>query len=154
MDPNVLYWSGAFTNFGLITLLAIRGVRQIRSGEVARHRRSMLTCAALVLGFLVSYGFKLRFLGRENLVVWSGLEIGILRFHETCVLVMLVSGVVALVQARKLRNTRNFTGDPASPPAPRFTVRWHQRAGWSGVAAAVLGLLTAALVLFGMYERL
>ena len=154
MDAKVLYWTGAFINFGLITVLAIRGVRQIRQGEVARHRRSMLSCAILIGAFLVSYGFKLAFLGRENLAVWSGFHVNNLRIHETCVFVMLVSGVVALTRARKMRDTRNLTRDPSKPPAPVSTVQWHHRAGWTGVASAGLGLLTAATVLFGMYSRL
>ncbi len=154
MDAKVLYWTGAFINFGLITALAIRGVRQIRRGEVARHRRSMLTCATLVGAFLVSYGFKLAFLGRENLAVWSNLHLNNLRIHETCVLIMLISGGVALTRARKMRDTRNRTRDPANPPAPASTVRWHHRAGWTGMASAGLGFVTAAIVLVGMYSRL
>jgi uncharacterized membrane protein YozB (DUF420 family) len=154
LDLKVLYWTGAFINFSLITALAIRGVGQIRRGEVARHRRSMLTCAALVGAFLASYGLKLVFLGRENLAVWSAFYMGSLRFHETCVLLMIVSGIVAVTRARKMRGTRSVTRDPASPPAPESTVRWHHRAGWTGVGSAVLGLLTAGMVLFGMYSRL
>ncbi|MEE2673646.1 MAG: DUF420 domain-containing protein [Myxococcota bacterium] len=154
MDLKVLYWTGAFINFGLISALAYRGVRQIRRGEVARHRRSMSTCAVLVGAFLVSYGFKLRFLGREDLGVWSDFHVGNLRIHETCVLAMLAAGIVAITRARKMRDTRSVTRDPASPPAPASTVRWHQRAGWTSVVSAGLGLLTAATVLFGMYSRL
>lgn len=154
MDAKVLYWTAAFANFGLITALAIRGVGQIRRGEVARHRRSMLTCAALVGAFLVSYGLKLAFLGRENLAVWSAFHINNLRFHETCVLLMLIAGVVAVTRARKMRDTRSVTRDPASPPAAASTVRWHHRAGWVGVGSAVLGLVTAGVVLLGMYSRL
>ena len=55
MDAKVLYWTGAFVNFAVITVLVLRGIGQIRRGEVARHRRSMLTGAALVGAFLVSY---------------------------------------------------------------------------------------------------
>ena len=83
MDAKIVYWTGAFINFGLITALAIRGVRQIRRGDLVRHRRSMLTCVALVGAFLVSYGVKLAVLGRENLAAWSGLDRGILRFHPS-----------------------------------------------------------------------
>ena len=154
MDAKIVYWTGAFINFGLITVLAIRGVRQIRRGDLARHRRSMLTCAALVGAFLVSYGIKLGVLGRENLAVWSGLDRGILRLHEACVLVMLVAGAVAITRVRRLWNPRNVSPDLAqsTPLAP--TLRSHRRAGWTGVGAATLGVVTAALVLFGMYARL
>ena len=154
LDAKVLYWTGAFINFGLITALAVRGVRQIRRGEVARHRRSMLTCVALVGVFLVSYGVKLGVLGRENLAAWSGLDRGILQFHEACVLVMLVSGAVAITRVRKLWDPRNAIWDPVEPESVASTLRWHRRAGWTGVGAATLGLVTAAMVLFGMYTRL
>ena len=154
MDAKIVYWTGAFINFGLITALAIRGVRQIRRGDLVRHRRSMLTCVALVGAFLVSYGVKLAVLGRENLAIWSGLDRGILRFHEACVLVMLVAGAVAITRVRRLWSSRVVSPDliQSAPLAP--TLRWHRRAGWTGVGAATLGLLTAAMVLFGMYARL
>lgn len=153
MDARALYWTGAFVNFGVITALAIYGVAKIRRGEVTRHRRSMLACVALVVAFLVSYVLKLALLGRENLAVWSDFHVNNLRFHETCVLLMLVAGGVALTRARKMRSTRSVTRDPASPPARRSTLRWHHRAGWTGVVSAVLGLVTAGIVLLGMYAR-
>jgi len=31
--------------------------------------------------------------------------------------------------------------------------RWHRRAGWTAVTGAFLGVVTAALVLLGMYGR-
>ena len=45
MDAKVLYWTGALVNLGVISVLLARGVFLIRRGEVARHRRSMLTGA-------------------------------------------------------------------------------------------------------------
>ena len=154
MDAKVVYWTGAFINFGLITALAIRGVRQVRRGDLVRHRRSMLMCVALVGAFLVSYGVKLAVLGRENLAAWSGLDRGILRFHEACVLVMLIAGAVAITRVRRLWGTRSLSPGlvESAPLAP--TLRRHRRAGWTGVGAAALGLVTAAMVLFGMYARL
>ena len=154
MDAKVVYWTGAFINFGLITALAVRGVRQIRRGDLARHRRSMLSCVALVGVFLVSYGIKLGVLGRENLAVWSGLDRGILQFHEACVLVMLIAGAVAITRVRRLWNPRNVSPDLVEPASLAPTLRWHRRAGWTGVGAAMLGLVSAAMVLFGMYARL
>ena len=129
MDAKVLYWTGAFVNFAVITVLVLRGIGQIRRGEVARHRRSMLTGAALVGAFLVSYGFKLALLGRENLAVWSDFHVNNLRIHETCVLMMLLAGAVAATLARRMRDTRNVTRDPTDAFAPDATVRWHRRAG-------------------------
>jgi uncharacterized membrane protein YozB (DUF420 family) len=154
VDAKVLYWTAALLNLALIVGLASRGVRQIRRGEVASHRRSMLAGAWLVVAFLVSYVFKVAFLGREDLAVWSSLYVNTLRFHETCVLLMLVAGTVALTRARRMRGTRQRTRNPADAPAPESTVRWHHRAGWAGVIGAVAGLASAGVVLYGMYARI
>jgi uncharacterized membrane protein YozB (DUF420 family) len=154
VDAKVLYWTGALVNLGVIVVLLMRGIRQIRRGEVASHRRSMLTSAWLVVAFLVSYVFKLALLGREDLTVWSPVYVLTLRFHESCVLAMIVAGAFAISRARKLAGTRNVTRDPVDPPAPASTVIWHHRAGWVAVLGAVMGLLSAAVVLAGMYSRL
>jgi len=153
VDPKLLYWTGAFLNLGAIVVLALRGVAQVRRGEVEAHRRSMLAGAWLIGAFLVSYALKLHWLGREDLASWSRLHVHNLRFHESCVLLMLLAGSVALTRARAMRRTRERTRDPGDPPAPESTLRWHRRAGWTGVVASVAGLLTAGVILVGMYGR-
>jgi len=153
MDPKVLYWSGALANMALITVLALRGVRQVKGGDVAGHRRSMVLCVALVVGFLLSYVAKVMLLGREALDTWDGFYVDALRFHETCVLAMVVGGGIALHRARALRGTRNRTRDPADPAAPARTVRAHQLAGRAGIVGLLLAVLSASVVLFGMYAR-
>ena len=153
LDPKVLYWTGAFVNLLVIAGLAVRGVRLARSGDYVRHARSMRAAAVLVGLFLVSYGLKLRFLGREDLAEWGQGAVGVLRFHELCVLAMLIGGTVALVASRRLRRTAVFTrtaGDPIAPPA---LAKRHRLAGRSAVVGAILGATTAALVLAGMYVR-
>ena len=92
MDPKVLFWTGALVNMALIVTLALFGVRARRRGDIAQHRRLMLSGAGLVGFFLTSYVFKLTFLGREDMSLWSPYAVWVLRFHETCVLVMLVAG--------------------------------------------------------------
>jgi uncharacterized membrane protein YozB (DUF420 family) len=154
MDPKALYWTGALVNLGLIVMLAFRGVAQIREGEVEKHRRSMLTGALLIGVFLVSYVFKLIFLGREDLSVWSNFHVQNLRLHETCVLLMILAGGMAVTQARRMRGSRERTRNPAGPPARASTVKWHRRAGWTAVLASVAAFLTAAVILAGMYARL
>ena len=150
MDPKVLYWTAAWVNMLAISVLAARGIGQIRRAEVARHRRSMTTCALLVAAFLVSYGFKLALLGREDLSVWSDPARWTLRFHELCVLTMLVAGGVALQRAHSMKGTRNVTRLPGDAPAPAATRRVHRRAGRTAVVGAALGVLSAAAVLAGM----
>ena len=154
MDAKVLYWTGAFVNLGVIAVLAVRGVALARRGAIEAHRRSMLGAAFLVVAFVVSYGFKLAFLGREDLSVWSSGHITNLRVHETCVLLMLLGGTVALTRARAMRGRRERTRNPSDPAANASTVAWHHRAGWVGAAGAVAGLVTAAGILFGMYARM
>lgn len=153
MDPKVLYWTGALANMLLITALAMRGIGQVKRGEISAHRRSMLSCVVLVVGFLVSYVLKLVWLGRESLETWSGGYVNTLRFHETCVLVMVIAGGVALHRARAMRGTRNRTRDIADPAAPAATVRLHHRAGRASIVGLILAVLSASVVLFGMYAR-
>jgi uncharacterized membrane protein YozB (DUF420 family) len=153
MDPRLLYWTGALVNMAVIVAFALSGVRHRRRGDVLRHRRNMLVSASLIALFLLSYVLKLIFLGREHVEVWSADAVWTLRVHEACVLVMLVGGVIAGGRARRLARTRNATLAPEDPPAPLVVVRWHRGAGRAAVAAAVLALLTAALVLAAMYRR-
>jgi uncharacterized membrane protein YozB (DUF420 family) len=153
MDPKLLYWTGAFLNMGVIVGLAAWGVRARRRGAMALHRRNMLAAISLVLLFVVSYLFKLALLGREDLAVWASADLWTLRIHELCVLVMVVAGGVAAWRGRRLSTTRNTTLSPDDPPAPARLADGHRHAGWTAVAAVVLGFLTAGLVLAGMYRR-
>jgi hypothetical protein len=113
----------------------------------------MLTAAALVGVFLISYACKLALIGREDRASWGALSIWVLRIHELCVLVMLVAGAIAGTRALRLLRTRNATRDPRDPPAPAELVRWHRGAGKIAVCAALLALGFAGLVLAGMYRR-
>ena len=153
MDAKVVYWTGAWLNFSFLLAFMVVGVRAVRRGEVAVHRRSMLTAAALVALFLLSYVVKLKLLGREDISVWSLLDVTILRIHETCVLVMLIAGTVAVVLARRMRGTRNVTRDRNDPPAAPALARRHRLAGRTAGVAAALGWFTAGFVLCGMYAR-
>jgi len=132
---------------------AAAGVVALRRGDVTRHRRRMLTAAALVGIFLLSYLAKVALLGREHLASWEAESVWVLRIHELWVFTMLVAGAVAGSRALRLRHTRNATRDPKDPPAPASLVRWHRRAGWTAVCAAALALGFALLVLAGMYRR-
>lgn len=154
MDARFLFWSGALLNMALMFGLLFNGVRQVRQGNVQAHRRSMIGAASLVLAFLVAYLLKATLIGKEDFSRWSVPDVWILRFHEMCVLLMLLAGIVALTRARRLRGTQNATADRDDPMAPEPLVRSHTRAGWTAVSAAALGLVTAAIVLIGMYGRL
>lgn len=153
MDPKLLFWTGALINMGVIVALAFAGVRARRRGEIALHRRLMLSGAALVGLFLSSYIFKVTFLGREDMSVWSTYAVWVLRFHETCILVMLIAGFLAVRRGMALARTRNVTRQAKDPVAAPEQTRGHRGAGKAAIAAAVLGLLSAAVVLFDMYDR-
>jgi uncharacterized membrane protein YozB (DUF420 family) len=132
---------------------AAAGIAALRRGDVLRHHRRMLTAAALVGVFLLSYLVKIAVIGREDRASWGMLSIWVLRIHELCVLTMLVAGAVAGTRAVRLLRTRNATRDPRDPPAPVELVRWHRGAGKTAVCAAVLALGLAGLILAGMYRR-
>src|SRR5262245_57157425 len=153
MDPRLAYWTFALLDLTAVVGFAASGVAALRRGDVPRHKRRMLTAAALVGLFLVSYLCKLALIGREDRASWGTLSIWVLRIHELCVLVMLVAGAIAGTRALRLRRTRNATRDPRDPPAPAELVRWHRGAGKTAVCAAALALGLAALVLVGMYRR-
>jgi hypothetical protein len=153
MDPKVLYWTGALLNMGVIVGLAAWGVRARRQGDILRHRRLMLGGIGLVLAFIGSYVVKLTFLGRENLDSWSPADLWTLRIHELCILTMVIAGGIAAWRGRRLAHTRNATHVPDDPPAPPKLTSGHRAAGWTAVAAVVLGFLTAGRVLAGMYQR-
>jgi uncharacterized membrane protein YozB (DUF420 family) len=153
VDARLIYWTGALLNMAAVAGLSVSGVRARRRGDVAGHRRRMLVATALVCAFLASYALKLMLLGSEDPATWAARDVWVLRLHELCVLFMLVGGSVALWRGGRLRRTRSFDDDPAAPEAPAGLARGHRAAGWTAVVAAGLGLLTAALVLAGMYRR-
>jgi uncharacterized membrane protein YozB (DUF420 family) len=154
LDANVVFWTGALANMLVIVVLMAVGVSSVRAGNVTRHKRAMVTAMGLVAGFLIAYPLKVRLLGREDLSVWSDAAVRTLYFHEACVTLMLLTGVFALGRAWRIRKTRLVTRNASDPPTPANTLKWHRRSGWAGVVAAVLGFVSAAFVLTGMYARL
>jgi uncharacterized membrane protein YozB (DUF420 family) len=153
MDAKVVYWTGAWLDFTLLFGMALLAMRRIKQGDALGHRRYMIFSALLVVAFLLSYVVKLMVLGREDMSVWSARDVNVLRFHETCVLVMVVAGSVALWLGRRLRGTRNVTKDRDHELAPERLVKIHKRAGGAAVVGAALGWLSAGFVLLGMYQR-
>ena len=153
MDPKIAFWTAAQINLLVIVVLVSVGIRSVRRGQVSRHRRCMKISAGLVAGFLVAYAIKVALLGKESLANWSETAVMNLRIHELCVLTMVTAGAVALLRARRMRDTRNVSGLPSDPPAPDSTLSSHRRAGWTAAVGAGLGFATAAFVLAGMYRR-
>lgn len=153
MDPKLAYWTAAFANMTLLMALAAVGARHARRGEIARHRRAMRTAALLVGLFLVSYPFKLAWLGREDMASWSTVSVGMLRLHETCVLVMLGAGGLALRRGLRLGRTRALIDAPDAPVPGPEALAGHRRMGRIALASVLLAWATAGVVLAGMYGR-
>lgn len=153
MDPKLWFWTLALANMAAVVALATRGVRAIRAGEVARHRRSMMAAGWLVVAFLGSFLVKSFALGPENLALWSAAARINLRVHESFVALMLVAGVSALVLGRRIARTRRVTGRDADPAPSPAQLRRHRRFGWSAVVASALGFATACGILAGMFAR-
>ncbi len=153
MDPKLIFWTAALVNLGVLCGFALFGMRFARRGEIARHQRAMKIASSLVVLFLVSYVVKLLILGRENMAIWSTVDVWVLRIHEVFVFQMILAGSVAWVQSRKLLRTKLVTHDPADPAPNSRVVRIHRLAGRTAVVGAVLSFVMAAAVLIGMYLR-
>jgi uncharacterized membrane protein YozB (DUF420 family) len=153
MDPKLVYWTAALVDLGAVVGFALRGWRLARRRDFQAHRRSMLIACGLVAAFLVSYLLKVALLGREQLALWDARHVRALHVHESFVMLMLVCGVGALIQARRLGLPRG-PGSPALEPARLARgLRLHRGLGRAGIAAAAGAFLTASYVLWGMYER-
>ncbi len=153
MDPKLWFWTFALLNMAAVVALATRGVRAIRAGEIAKHRRSMMAAGWLVVAFLGSYVVKRVVLGPEDLSLWSEAARLNLRVHESFVAWLLVGGGTALVLGRRIARTRRVTGRAEDPAPGGAQLRRHRRFGWSAVIASVLGFATACGILAGMFER-
>ena len=153
MDPKLLFWTFALADLGVLCGIALFGVRYARRGEIARHKRAMKIASLLVVAFIGSYVLKVQFLGREDMSVWSTLDVWVLRIHELFVLQMVIGGIVAWLQARKLLGTQLVTHDPKDPAPDAQTVRIHRLAGRTAVAGSVFAFLFAIGTLAGMYGR-
>ncbi|HTO07891.1 MAG TPA: DUF420 domain-containing protein [Myxococcota bacterium] len=152
LDPKVAYWTGAFVNMVAALAIAAFGASRIRRAEIPSHARSMKIAVTLVVLFVVSYAVKLRVLGREALELWEPRFVHVLRFHETCIAVMVLAGGTALY----LATTRRLADTPAPERmAERARIaRIHRACGWTALVACGLGALSAGYVLYGMYARL
>lgn len=153
MDPKLIFWTCALADLGAVCGTALFGVRYVKRGEIARHKRAMKTASLLIVVFLVSYVLKLVFLGREDMSTWTSFDVWVLRIHELFVFQMLTGGSIAWIQARKLLKTRLVTHDSNDPAPDSRTVRIHRLAGRTAVVGSVFAFLLAIGVLIRMYGR-
>ena len=153
MDAKLLFWTAALVNLGVLCGFAFAGIRYVRRGEVARHRRAMKIATALLFAFLAAYVLKVVFLGREDQSLWTSLDVWVLRVHELFVMWMIGGGAVAWWQSRKLGASRVVTHDPEDPLPDASVVRAHRLAGRSAVIGSLLAFVLAVGVLIGMFAR-
>ncbi len=153
MDPKLWFWTLALANMAAVVALAARGVLAIRAGQVAKHRRSMLTAGGLVLAFLGSYLVKRAALGPEELALWGEAARINLWVHESFIAMMLLAGSTAFVLGRRIARTRRVTGRAADPLPSAAQLRRHRRFGWSAVLAGAFAFATACGILAGMFAR-
>ncbi|MFN7962283.1 MAG: DUF420 domain-containing protein [Thermoanaerobaculia bacterium] len=144
MNTTLSFWTASLLLLAVAIAMGFAGWRHIRYGRVEEHRRRMRAAMWLVVAFLVAYLAKVAFLGRENLALWDSRSLWILRLHETVISVMLLAGGVARWLGQKAAD-RDCLGSPAN--------RWHRWFGRLALVAGLCGLVTAALVLAGMYAR-
>jgi uncharacterized membrane protein YozB (DUF420 family) len=153
LDPKLTFWTLALLNMAAVVLLAGRGVRAIRAGEIPKHRRSMTAAGWLVVAFLAAYVVKRIVLGPEELALWTdGARLN-LYVHESFVAWLLLGGGTTLVLGRRIAKTRRVTGRAEDPAASAAQLRRHRRFGWSAVVASALGFATACGILAGMFGR-
>jgi len=151
LDPKVVYWTGALANMLAAVACACLGVRRVRRADVAGHARLMKMAGVLVGLFLISYVVKVGALGREQLELWEPRFVHVLRFHETCIAVMVLAGATAFGFALRLRLA---TPEGRAAAARSGALAYHRRAGWTALVSSALGAAGAAYVLYGMYARL
>ncbi len=152
LETHLIYWTLALIDLALAVGLALAGWRLARRGEIARHRRLMNLALAAVGVFLASYLGKVLVLGREDLATWTPAAILTLRIHESIVAVMLVAGGGARWLAARHRE-RFLASAGRGPVSPLPALARHRWLGRVAVVSAVLGLLSAGLVLVQMYQR-
>jgi uncharacterized membrane protein YozB (DUF420 family) len=146
-----LFWTWAFANTALVVAYCFAGLARIRASRGLAHRQMMQFAGALVIVFLLSYLVKVGVLGREDRSLWSRFDLITLYIHELCVAVMLLAGGVAVVRARRFGDVRDEA--PVAPEASPGDLRLHRIAGRVAIISSVLALLTAGIVLVGMYLR-
>ncbi len=149
MSPNLAFWVFAYGLTLTAIAIALKGIWYARHGELIKHRKAMVFACNLILFFVVSYVFKMFFLGREDKSEWSQAYLVTLYIHESLIGGMLICGTWARVLAQKMG--ADFSADP-DEGLLKLRGR-HARMGKLTVGFATAGLVTAAVVLYGMFAR-
>jgi len=152
MNANLAFWVYAYALTTAAIVIGLRGAWLARKKELVRHRKHMNLACNLILFFVVSYLFKVLFLGREDKSDWSAFHFTVLIIHEGFIFLMLIAGGSARWLAFKFRDT--VPQPTAELPEPLQRMR--RRHAWLGkatLALALLAVITASVVLQGMFAR-
>jgi uncharacterized membrane protein YozB (DUF420 family) len=151
MDPKLLFWTGALVNMWLIVAIACSGIAKVRSGDEGCHQRRMLSAGSLVVLFVLAYGLKLLFLGREDLDQWQEWAVILLRIHEVFVFGMIVGGTRAASLMCKVRKLEAQTPEDGAIQVLRVT---HGKTGKFTFVSCLGAAITASGVLLSMFLRM
>ena len=146
MTANLMYWLFAYVLTLVAFLIGLNGVSHIRRGDWQAHRKRMVASCNLILFFVASYVVKVLVLGREDKSDWSTFYLVVLYIHESFIACMLIFGVLARIRAAKLQ-LKTPDGSDA------IVRKKHGNAGKMCLLFCALGILTATVVVFGMFER-
>ncbi len=138
MTPGLWFWSFALFNLAAVVGCALVAFRHVRARRLEQHRAWMRGASWLIVLFLAAYVGKVLVLGKEALASWSPAEVTVLRVHETIVLGMLVAGAWA-----RFLGWRHGVAVPTK----------HRVLGRVALVASLGALLTASLILAGMFRR-
>ena len=150
MNVNLAFWVFAYALTLLSIIIAFSGVGAAKKGDFETHRKRMTLACNLILFFVLSYVVKMFALGREDKSQWTTIYLVVLYIHETLIGGMLVSGTISRVLAYKFRDS--LSGDTVSPLDIKRR-KTHARAGKMCIMFAISALITAAVVLYGMFVR-
>lgn len=150
MNWNLVFWFYAYGLTMLALLMAYTGVGAAKRGELARHKALLNFACNLILFFVVSYVFKMLFLGREDKSTWTLSYKIVLYIHEALIATMLVTGARARWLAHKFRDSVFAQQLPDEHIGMR---KQHRLMGKICIYAATFALLTASVILYGMVQR-
>lgn len=150
MTWNLIFWFYAYGLTFVALFLAYTGVAAVRKGDLARHRALLNMACSLIIFFVISYVFKMVFLGREDKSEWDVIYKIVLYIHEALIATMLVTGAWARWLAFKFRDSLFAQQLPTEHEAMR---QKHRTLGLWCIYSATLALLTASVILYGMVQR-
>jgi len=150
MTAKLWFWLYAWVVTMNILGSAVYGVRQAQKDDLFAHRRWMNISCWLVALFVVSYVFKVVFLGKEDLNTWKDSYVIVLRIHELFIGIMLFAGGMGRWLAHRFRDSLAATQVDEPTAAMR---RRHTVLGKITLLAASAALITASFLIYGMLER-